>query len=317
MTKPIAIFYEHPDWFKPLFAELDRRGLPYLRLAADENLFAIGKQEFPFSLLVNRASPSAYLRGRAQTTFHTLDFLREVESAGVPVVNGSKVYRYEISKIAQLQLLRTLEIDAPRSFAINHRSQALQAADQLRYPIVVKANIGGSGAGIERYESREELLAAIEAKTLPLGLDGSSLVQEYSPPEGGYIVRIEVLNGSYLYAIKVFPPEGSFDLCPADACQTADGRTLTGSACAVDAPKRGLRVEAFHPPKEWIEKALRIAQATGLDVGGIELLVDRRDGRVLVYDINALSNFVADPTRVIGFDPFVNLVDYLEARVEG
>ncbi len=25
-ARPIGIYYEHPDWFRPLFAELDRRG---------------------------------------------------------------------------------------------------------------------------------------------------------------------------------------------------------------------------------------------------------------------------------------------------
>ena len=29
---PIAVFHEHPHWFAPLFAELDRRGLPYRRV---------------------------------------------------------------------------------------------------------------------------------------------------------------------------------------------------------------------------------------------------------------------------------------------
>jgi hypothetical protein len=36
-----------------------------------------------------------------------------------------------------------------------------------------------------------------------------------------------------------------------------------------------------------------------------------------VYDINALSNFVADAPSVIGFDPFERLVDYIEARLAG
>ncbi len=26
-NKPIGIYYEHPDWFRPLFTELDRRGI--------------------------------------------------------------------------------------------------------------------------------------------------------------------------------------------------------------------------------------------------------------------------------------------------
>jgi hypothetical protein len=38
-------------------------------------------------------------------------------------------------------------------------------------------------------------------------------------------------------------------------------------------------------------------------VGGIEYIVDDRDGELYYYDVNALSNFVADATTVLGFDP--------------
>ena len=54
--------------------------------------------------------------------------------------------------------------------------------------------------------------------------------------------------------------------------------------------------------------------AAGLDLGGVEYLVNDRDGRVYYYDINALSNFVTDAVRLVGFDPFAVLVDYLVAR---
>jgi hypothetical protein len=43
-------------------------------------------------------------------------------------------------------------------------------------------------------------------------------------------------------------------------------------------------------------------------------MIDDRDGELLYYDINALSNFVAEAPRVVGFDPFARLVDYLEAE---
>lgn len=56
-----------------------------------------------------------------------------------------------------------------------------------------------------------------------------------------------------------------------------------------------------------IEKVERTIQAAGIDVGGIEYLVDDRDGEIYYYDINALSNFVADAPRVIGFNPVENL----------
>jgi len=35
----------------------------------------------------------------------------------------------------------------------------------------------------------------------------------------------------------------------------------------------------------------------------------------LDYDINALSNFVADAPRVLGFDPFARLADCLESEI--
>ena len=127
-------------------------------------------------------------------------------------------------------------------------------------------------------------------------------------------VRVETLAGTYLYAIKVFPAVGSFDLCPADACQTADGVELVRAACAVDAPKTGLRVEGYEPPAEIVAQVESIAQRASLDIGGIEYLIDERDGRHYFYDINALSNFVADAERVVGFDPWEPFVDYLVKR---
>ncbi len=39
-----------------------------------------------------------------------------------------------------------------------------------------------------------------------------------------------------------------------------------------------------------------------------------RDGLPYFYDVNALSNFVTDAPRLVGFDPFVRFVDYLERR---
>jgi hypothetical protein len=89
---------------------------------------------------------------------------------------------------------------------------------------------------------------------------------------------------------------------------------LTRSACPVDAPKSGLKVEGYTPPPQVIADCELIMQTAKIDVGGIEYMIDDRDGRMVYYDINALSNFVADAVNVVGFDPFVRLVDYLESR---
>lgn len=36
---PVAIYYEHPEWFCPLFAELDRRGFAYTRVDASQHSY--------------------------------------------------------------------------------------------------------------------------------------------------------------------------------------------------------------------------------------------------------------------------------------
>lgn len=316
-TRPIAVYYEHPDWFRPLFAELERREIPHVRLDAASHRFDPSEREVPYALVVNRASPSAYLRAHGQTTFYTLHWLRHLERLGVPVVNGSPVYGLEISKATQLDLLDELGLPYPRAVVINDVAQAPAAARGLRFPVLVKANVGGSGAGIVRYDTPDALAQEVAAGRVTLGVDGTALVQEAAPLRDGHITRVETLGGKYLYAINVYPAVGSFDLCPADACQTTDGVELVRGACAVDAPKTGLRVEGTTPPAEIIAQVERTAQAAKLDVGGIEYLVDDRDGQHYFYDVNALSNFVADAVNVVGFDPWTVFVDYLEARREG
>jgi len=314
---PIAIYYEHPDWFKPLFAELDRRGISYERVDAAAHSYDPAETNSPYSLVFNRASPSAYLRGHGQVTFHTQSWLRHLERIGVPVVNGSACYEMETSKALQLDILSELGLPYPNARVINNALLAPDAARGLRFPIVVKPNIGGSGAGITRFDSPAMLDEAARSGMIDLGVDRVALVQELAPLRDGHITRVEVLDGRFLYAINVYPAEDSFNLCPADICQTTDGKELSRTACAVDAQKNGMRVEQFKPPAEIVRKVERIAERVNLDVGGIEYLIDDRDGHHYFYDINALSNFVADGRNVVGFDPFERLVDYLVARVNG
>ncbi len=308
---PFGILYEHPDWFRPLFAELERRGIPVKRMRAAEHWYDPSSPRPPYGLVFNRMSPSAYLRDAGHAVFLAQAYLAHLESHGIRVVNGSRAYAVETSKALQLSILRQLGLPHPRSRVICRAVDAPAAARGLRFPVVVKPNIGGSGAGVRLFDSADALTdASIEG--LELGLDHTALVQEYVPAEEGRIVRVEVLGGTFLYGIRVYPSGGSFNLCPADACQTTDGAELMRGACAVDAPRNGMKVEGYTPPTDLITAVERIAAAAGIDVGGIEYFIDARDGKPYFYDINALSNFVAEGPRVVGFDPFVRLVDWLE-----
>ncbi len=314
-AKPLGIYYEHPDWFRPLFAELDRRAIPYSTVDATSHSYNPGDRKDSYSVVFNRMSPSAYLRGHGQGIFYTLQYLDHLERVGTRVINGQQAFAIEISKARQLSLLESLNLPYPKSRVINSPSLAVAASEGLRFPIVVKANIGGSGAGIVRFDSKESLGSAVENNQINLGIDQTALIQEFIPPRGGHITRIETLGGKYLYGINVYTTGETFNLCPADICQTTDGVELARVACPVDAPRSGLRVEGFEPPKDVTRSVERIVQAAKIDVGGVEYIIDDRDGSLLYYDINALSNFVADATRVVGFDPHARLVDFLEKEV--
>lgn len=311
-SKPIAIYHEHPLWFRPLFDEFDRRGTNYLRVDAKQHSYDIASPDGEYSLLFNRMSPSAYTRGVGNGIFYTLSYLASLERSGTRVVNGHKAFTYETSKAQQLSLLQQLGVPYPRSRVINHAMQAVQASKGLRFPIVVKANIGGSGVGIVRFDTVAQLSKAAEAGELNLGFDSTALVQEFIPARDGRIMRIEVIGGKFIYGIRVYSSGDIFDLCPADICSTTSGVELVRSVCAVDAPRNSLTVEAYDPSREVISDVERIFAATTIEVGGIESIVDDRDGKLYYYDINALSNFVAEGPRVVGFDPYARLADYLE-----
>jgi hypothetical protein len=314
-SSPIAVYYEHPRWFDRLFAELERRGAPYHKIDAVRHRFApetLGA-EAEAALVLNRMSPSAYHRGHGSCIRYTVDYLSHLELAGKRVVNGSQAYGYEISKARQLSLLQSLGLPYPKARVIHRPEGAPAAAAGLRFPVVVKPNVGGSGVGVTRFDTPDALGEAARAGRLELGLDGVGLVQEFIPARGGHITRVEGLAGRFLYAINVYLTGETFDLCPADICQTTEGESLD-NACPVEAPKAGLQVEGYRPPEAVIAAVERTLDAAGIEIGGIEYVVDDRDGQLYYYDVNALSNFVADAPRVIGFDPFVPFVDYLLAE---
>lgn len=326
MAKPIGILYEHPEWFKPLFATLDRRGLPYERIQADAHQYDPSAAESPYGLVVNRVSASSYLREHVQAIHHARQYLDHLEQLGVPMVNGLRAFELDLSKARQLTLMTRLGLPHPRSRVANTVEQIGLAAAELNYPVIVKPNLGGSGALMRRFDSHDELRASIADGAMApiLGIDATAIVQEFHQARGGSIVRVEALDNQFLYGIRIYNGASqNFNLCPADICQTdglpapaapaADANDL--DFCPVDAPAlRRLQIEAADPPPWVIDGVLAIFRAGGVDVGGVEYLESERDGQIYLYDVNALSNFVLDALTLVGFDPFERLVDLIEQR---
>jgi glutathione synthase/RimK-type ligase-like ATP-grasp enzyme len=312
-TPDLVVLYEHPEWQKPLFAALQRRGVsfePY-----DVTRAAFSNLDLPRArLYFNQASPSAYLRNHTRAVPLALAFMRSLDLLGARVLNGAAVFALELSKSTQATLLRKIGIDCPRSITFNDVG-ALRAYDaDIGWPAVLKPDQGGSGARIQVVESLEQIEAIFAADPAIWLPDNLFLLQEYlahDPDQG--IIRLEFLGGELLYAMRV-KTHGRFNLCPSPVCNPDDG----GGICAVpEAPSVAPPVE-FHPcpevPPEAVEIATRIVAAAGLDVGGIEYL-ETDGGRRVFYDINANSNLRPSVAAAFGFDPFERVVDFLVAQL--
>lgn len=299
MTTPdLAILYEHPEWFRPLFAALDRRGIGYAAMRPDGDWDPADPAP-PARVVLNRIAMSSFLRAGEHPIFHATALLDHWARRGARVVNDAAVMAIDSSKARQLSLIASLGLAIPATRVVHRAADVEAAAAAIGFPLVVKANIGGSGAGIQRFDNMAELRWTIAEGQLPVSVDGVLLVQDYVPARGGAIRRIETLDRRFLYAIEV-AGGGAFDLCPADAC-------VEGS---------GIAMRAVDPEPGLVAAAEAIAGAVGLDVGGVEVMMDDRDGVPRFYDINALSNFVARPLDVLGWDPHDRLVDYLSDLIE-
>jgi len=294
-VKPrLAILYEHPRWFEGLFAELRARGIPFEEWKAESLALDPERAEWP-DLVLNRMSASARWRGHGCGQFAVLEMLRLLEARRVAVINGCAAYEAEISKLRQLEIFSRCGLRGPRTRAANSAAVLLQAAADLKFPVVVKPNCGGAGSGMLRCDSPRDLeqrLAQID-----FGADNVVLVQEYHAPRDGFIQRVEVLGGEVLYGLRI--EATSFNLCPADMCAPGQRRVLR-----------------FEPPQHIAASVLGVARAARLDVGGVEYLEDATAAQPIFYDINALSNFVANAESVVGFNPTSKFVDYVQRRLD-
>jgi glutathione synthase/RimK-type ligase-like ATP-grasp enzyme len=309
MQPDLVILYEHPEWQKPLFAALDRRGVSYAPF--DLKQAAFDPSAAPQAgLYFNQASPSAYVRGNTRAVPLALAFMRSLELAGARVLNGSRAFALELSKSAQAALMQRLGIDHPRTLTFNDPEAALaQWGD--RWPALLKPEQGGSGARMYLLNSPAELLRLLHDQPNLWVPDNLLLLQEHfaTDPDRG-IVRLEFLGGELLYAMRVVS-HGAFNLCPSEACNPEGGGA---SHCDVPAA----RPVEFYPypevPAAAVEAGKRLVAEGGLDVAGIEYL-EAAGGRRVFYDVNANSNLRRPIGEAFGFDPFQRVVDYLQREL--
>ena len=280
----VHVLHENPEWMPPFAAAFAAEGVDW-----DETLVTGGSLDLtaepPPGLWWSRMSASAHTRGHTAAAEHARALLDLLEAYGRRVVNGRAVLDLELSKVRQLALLRAAGVAVPRTIAVigDRRDDVLAAAAAIGPPVVVKPNRGGKGLGVTRFDSADELAAALPALDRPV--DGVLLVQEYVEPARPRITRAEIVGGELVYAITADTERGGFQLCPADAC-AVDGTPASLFALRTEPLPAGL-AEAYESFARW----------HGLEVAGFEF-IETADGRAVTYDVNTNTNYNPDVEAV-------------------
>ena len=314
MALDLVVLYEHPEWQKPLFAALERRGVSFEPFDLKRSTFD-PDQVHRAGLYFNQASPSAYARGNTRAVPFALALMRALEVGGARVLNGSRAFALELSKSAQAALKQRLGIPHPRTLAFNDVEAALAAWPKSCWPALVKPEQGGSGARMYLLHAPDELRRLLRDHPDVWLPDHLLLLQEYFEVDRSQgIVRMEFLGGELLYAMRVVS-HGAFNLCPSEVCNP--GEDASGE-CEIPQATPVRPVE-FYPfpdvPAEAVATGQRLVAAGGLDVAGIEYL-EAADGRLIFYDVNANSNLRKPIGEAFGFDPFERVVDFLQAQIQ-
>jgi [lysine-biosynthesis-protein LysW]---L-2-aminoadipate ligase len=242
---------------KLIFAELNRRGLDYVKLDDDELVFDLNEGRYPYDVVLERSIHHS----------RALYALTALNDAGVPTVNTAYVADICGDKFKTTQALIKAGVPTPRTRMAFTPTSALRAIEELGYPAVLKPAIGSWGRLIAKVNDREAAEALLEHKEI-LGSYHHSIfyIQEYIPKPQGRDIRAFVVGDECICAIYRTSAHWI----------TNTARGGQASNCPVTPPLADICVGAAH--------------AVGGGVVAVDVL-EAEDGRLLVNEVNYTMEF--------------------------
>lgn len=277
----IYVIHENEAWLTPLRDSFHTRELPFDEWFIGDFPVALDQRP-PDGVFYNRMSASAHTRGNRFAPEFTGAVLSWLEGHGRRVVNGTRALQLEVSKAAQYASLNAFGIKTPRTVAATGAKNIIEASRVFGDgPVLLKPNRGGTGHGVQLFESAESLRDLVGSGSYADPIDGITLLQQYISSPEQYITRAEFIGGRFFYAVRV-DTGGSFELCPADPCvigPDGPGEAQVPQFTIVDRIQDHLvsRYEAF-------------LAANGIEIGAIEF-VTSSSGETFTYDVNTNTNY--------------------------
>ena len=306
----IYVLYENEDWLPPLKEALEQTNIPFCCMPTTGG--SIDVMESPqVGVYINRMSPSSHTRGHQDGVIYTKEFLQVLEDHQIPVINGTKAFSFELSKLKQHSALEKFGIQTPPTIGIVGTEGLIEASKKMDPPFITKHNQGGKGLGVQLFHDHASLETYIRAFGFESSPDNINLIQKYIKPKEPFITRVEIVDGEFQYAIRSSTKDG-FELCPADACQVGDAFCPVGSE--EESEKFQLRADITkdHP---LVQKYINFCQYHSIDVAGIEFIEDE-NGICYTYDINCTTNYNRMVEKKHGFGGMLSIAELAKKKLK-
>jgi [lysine-biosynthesis-protein LysW]--L-2-aminoadipate ligase len=191
---------------------------------------------------------------------------RWLEDHGVASVSAHQVVANCGDKMLTTTALQQAGIPVPRTSIAFSRETALDAIEEMGYPVVLKPLVGSWGRLLARINDRDAAEAILEHKaTLGGYLHGVFYIQEYVEKPGRDI-RTMVIGEEVIYAIY-----------------RRSAHWITNTA-------RGGDAEYCEPSPDLVKLSLAAARSVGGGIVTVDLL-ETADGQLLVNEINHTPEF--------------------------
>ena len=232
-------------------------------------LSSFTRVESHWRCLVNRVSDAA----PPIDVKRTLAALRLAELQGVRTLNGISSFTVGTSKLLHHELFDCVAVHSPRSVQITRGMTSVEIQETalaagLTYPLLLKPNSGGFGAGISVVHSNAHLTN--ELLESALGGDGLALLQQIASPVDGLIYRVFFLEGHVQCATKMKATDlDGFNAC---VCSAA--------------------FESWECPPDVAKSVGAMASKAQAHCGSVELMYvaeGKNEPRPLYFDFNLLS----------------------------
>jgi len=185
---------------------------------------------------------------------------------GIPVVNDLDSVRLTKNKFLTLQALAMARIPVPHTLFVNSMEGFHEALARLEgYPVVIKKVSSRQGKGVILVETKSDVQSVTRKH---LDRRKGLLVQRFIPPAGRQDIRVLVVGRNIVGTMELRPKKGDFR-ANYHLSKESRPRDLTPELTRI---------------------ALKAADAVGLEIAGVDLIVDKND-QVSVIEVNYSPGF--------------------------